>query len=1205
MALGPIKTKQQMAEEQAQRTRDAIARLNSGQARSGTIPSFGLPQDEIYKAVPVSGDQDIPVLPEIMSDPQSQVNRAIAESGSLDPAIAKMGPVAVPQRKYFNPATNSFTDDPAEIMELTGGVESGDFELSDRPEDKAAALEQELTTQSQQAVAIQPNTLELTPGASAEEGVVEIMSKPEMIGLTETNYIAPYLTPDRDSSDVRMDLNDAIRDGNRFNQALPQILNATLNSDGPTETKVKAALESAGAYDPATGALNNKLGQALVFAQALIANEMLDKENKLAIQRNKLGGNYDKAQTTEGAVIEADMARSRLAEEVINLIGENPNRLSKEVNVGFGGAGSRLDSETKSALTALFTQLLSDDGMYVKVPQPDGTDIIALSDAGQLFARSKLDLLIDMGLRGDIDTSSSPSLGGSTAPGRSMERGRRTTGDRSRKTNIDPNTAKVDLAKSILGSIPQKIIQDRFAMANLMVKQTISFDPQTGRISILDAEKNPDGGEYSTRAYASTLNLDKTRWYKAYQEALKTQDQSAALNQANLIMRQEARKILKIMNQGATKSGQVFYNKIFDADTVGRLFFRNTVLNTQDSKTLARMFVGNAIDVIINPNRDQSTDTMENFMYITGRNLLDADIDLNGRDVEDLGWNAILDATKTAFNSQRYSTWVQKGNKLKAMLAQLALDPQANIRGFSVNDPELADLFKEFTKKGEWGYKYQSYIDIANYDAALKSGKSFKAQAQTQHDGKQNGIAIQSVQLGNTELLSRTGLIFKDDKNVLPWGDVRELFGQRLYQGISYAVKQGGLTEEKKAFWDSIFVGENSKMGSNQMSPARRREILKALSKQPLMEISYGRFFLFNEETATDFVNDVEFLDGLLDTSSYTGGEYDTNDMINDLNLIIAGTVNATLNFKHQAAFKKAGKLSAMLGVPLGIRGPSGNMIYMGSTEQFKTGKTISVDTGIEVIELEMYEPRVTGSAKMGNLRKIKTPEGNWEIQQAGDFGQEVANQLPVLPIQQIDAAVMIQSLLDVNRAAVENKNAPLFVIPVHDAIITDASSVKKYHAAMNRNFVEMNKNYSLTKAIYTGLENTKALGLAKIKDSEMYQLNNDSIYRAVHNELANLAEAKASGTSRVLDEDGVESLTKQKLSLNNEELLRLATTGAGGYWNADGTGSISGVKLKEIINLMFKRDRIFTILTQLHKRAESERSDIFKKFNLDPAQYN
>jgi len=901
MAIGPILTNKQKKLQDKEKQQAAISRLQSGQARSGVTAGVTLPQDEIYSAVPVSGDQDIPVLPEVMSDPQAQVNRAISEAGSLDPAIAKMGPVAVPQQRYFNPATNKMTSDPAEILELTGGVESGDFEFSDQRSDKEAALEKELISQAGSAVPFQSDTLELTPGASAEESVVELMNKPEMGRLRESNYIAPFLSPDRDSSDVRMDLNDAIRDGDRFNQALPQVLNATLNSDGPTEIKVKKALEDIGAYDPVSGALSNKLGQGLVFAQALIATEMLNKENELKVQYKKLGGNYDNSVTTEGNVIESDMARSRLAEEVINLIGENPNRLSDEVNVGFGGAGSRLDSETKSALTALFTQVINNDGMYVKVPQSDGSDIIALSDSGRLFAKSKMDLLIDMGLIGDIDTSASPALGGSAAPGRAMERGTRRASNRSRKTLSDPNTAKVDLAKSILGSIPQKIIQDRFAMANLMVKQTVSLNPQTGQISILGAEQNKDGGEYSTRPYASTLNLNKARWQKAYNEALKTQEPNQALNQANLIMRQEARKILKIMNQGATKSGQVFYNKSFDADTVGRLFFRNTVLNTQDSKSLARMFVGNAVDVIINPSRDKSSDTMESFMYITGRNLLDAEIDLNGRDVEDMGWTAIVEASKKAFNSGRYDTWVKKGNKLKAMLTQLKEDPQANIAGFIVNDTELGDLFKEFTKKGEWGYRYQSYIDIANYDAALKSGKSFKAQAQTQHDGKQNGIAIQAIQMGNMELLSRAGLIFKDENNVLPWGDVRELFGQRLYQGISYAVKQGGLTEAKKAFWDSIFIGNNSKLG--EKSPAIRREILKALSKQPLMEVSYGRFFLFNEETATDFVYDNA---ELLDTSSYTGGNYNTNELINDLNLIIAGTVNGTLNFKHQAAFKKS-----------------------------------------------------------------------------------------------------------------------------------------------------------------------------------------------------------------------------------------------------------------------------------------------------------
>ena len=74
-----------------------------------------------------------------------------------------------------------------------------------------------------------------------------------------------------------------------------------------------------------------------------------------------------------------------------------------------------------------------------------------------------------------------------------------------------------------------------------------------------------------------------------------------------------------------------------------------------------------------------------------------------------------------------------------------------------------------------------------------------------------------------------------------------------------------------------------------------------------------------------------------------------------------------------------------------------------------------------------------------------------------------------------------------------------------------------------------------------------------------MYDLNDDSLYRAVHNELRNLDEARTSGISRVIDEDGVESRVRQSLSENNKELLRLATDGQKQQFNFS-TGAVRGM---------------------------------------------
>jgi len=1200
--LGPIKSKKQRQAEARQNTMDAIGRLQAGQASGPRLPGD-------FSGVPKLDPQNIPMLPLIEADPQGKVDAAIADTGSLQGLVDKrVGPVVkAGAPKRFNPATGNM-DLPVDEGIVGDEIPDTEFEFTNELDAQEEGITAELEAQKQQNVKLEPETLVGT----AEE----VIAKEELKSITDSeqyakrfDYKPSELNRDRDALDVQNDIETLVNRGDLMNDQLTPMMLGVLTEDTEVGDKVRRVLSETAAYDPETGALSPKVGRAVMLAQALIGNELLNKENELKVQRKKIGGNYDAAESTEDAPIAADMVRNQLGIKVLDIIGENVNRLSDEVSVNYGGAGAAADSDAVAALSAIFTQAINADGHYVKVPvQETGELIPALSETGALWARGNQNLLIDMGFLGEIDTSSAPTMGGASLPGRGREKGFSRVGDRSRKTYMDKNTAKQDRAKSLLGALPHKVIQERFVMAKMMVDSLISFDGRA--IRILGAtDTSPDGRvlEYSTREFAGTLGLDKKKWRKAYDNAIKTMGESAAVDQANMVMRQEARKLLKITQHGIQKSGKAFYNKIFDADTVGRLFFRNTVLNTQDSKSLARMFVGNAVDVVINPNRDRDSQIFKNFMYITGRNLLDPDRDLEGRETEDMGWSAVMQASRQAFNSPRYDEWVKKGNMLKKMLAAIALDPQSNLDGFTVNDPELAELLKEFKKKGEWGYKYQSYIDVANYDTALKENKSFKAKAQTQHDGKQNGIAIQAMQMGNLDILSRVGMIFKDPENVLPWGDVRALFGQKLNEGIKYAVKSGGMTDDKLMFWNSIFVGSDSKFAN--MSPAQQREILKLLSKQPLMEISYGRYFLFNEETATEFIGDTELTGNLLSTEGYQGGRYTEAEMINDLNLIIAGTVQSTLNFKHQALFKKAGLLSAMLGTTLSIQGPAGNMIYMGSTEMYRTGQTLDVDTGVEILSLDVFKPRVTGSAPMQS-RGLRMKEGRWVIEKASRFGQEVANQLPVLPIQQIDAAVMIESINEVNRdvgygsTSGYDMKPPAFVIPIHDAIITDASSVNKYYEAMNRNFVKVNKQYSLTNAVAKGLIDTKNFAFKRINDSEQYTMDYESIYRALHEELVMLDTRKREGVEKVVDMDGVIAERKASLSDINEAILKIATTGTGGYWNPDGTGSLSGEKIKQLINAIFKRERINSKLLELHKDVTSQRQKAFKELAPEPAQY-
>jgi hypothetical protein len=1202
MALGPIKTRAQQQAEAAEKSRLAAQRL---QQAKGDDRFLETPVEKISSEMVMP--KDVEQVPAYMSDPQAATDKALEESGNIEVQVQAMGPV-------FDPTTNQFTND---------------------PEAKMRALEEEALMQSTQASRFEGDQLDeqgnLIPGTLDFSSREELMEKPavqealiaqqmdydieaaEGIGRLELNEAGRTRSPDQ----LKDDLERLAEKGMEYNQKLNEVTQTLVNDDTTDSQEVMSTLRSLGLYNDESG-FSTKLGNGLAVAAALVGKEMMDKEDSSLVPRNDFEGEINLYETTEGMPLNADLIRNRMAEEVLNLIAENPTALSPQVRTGFGGAGTATSPRVKAGLNAVFGSVLNESGMFSVVPDAEGNPYPVLSAWGEEYVRSMTPMLREMGLITDIDVSATPTVGGTTAPFQAREKGKRKAGNISATTMYDKNTAKADLAKSILGSIPNRVVEERFMMARLMVNSVIGF----GEINAytdqprLILRNRPDRRHfYSTGMYAETLGLDESKWRKAYDNAIKKMPEEEAIAQANMIMRKEARKLLKILDQGAQKGfDKVFYNKMFHATSVGRFFMRNTVLNPQDSKSLARMFLGNAKKIVINPRQDQNSEVFNNFKYITTRNLISLD-ETNGVDVEDMSWNAIMSASTRMFdrNSEAYKKRVKIGKRLIVAVEAMKADPQANLEGFLTNDKDLEDIFKQFTDKGEWAYSFQSYIDLARYDAAMKDGGTFETKAQTQHDGKQNGIAIQATQAGDMRLLERVGAIFSnktdaqgnDITNVLPLGDIRKLFATNMHVGLETAFKG---KDHKKEFWLSVVENINNAENS--------RELIKMLSKQPLMEVSYGRAIEFNEETAADFIYSPK-AKGIIDPSIYQQGTYKPDEMIADLNDLITATLQPTLRFTHQKIYKKAGKLWAMFGVVPSLKGPMGNTIYMGSTEYFKTGEQLKLTLNNEIVGVDLVQPQFTGSARAKNRKLVRDKEkGGWVLQERSGYGQEVANQLPVLTVQQIDAAIMAESVIEVNRRSFESNKGVKYVIPVHDAIITDASSVKEYHAAMNRNFAKINKSYSISKAIYNGLMDGYDNAMKQINSAQMYDMNDESKYRALHEELQNIYKEMTEGTMKVISQD--RQTTMEAISTIPEfsqQIIRLVTKGPGAQWNPDGTGQISGEVLKKALTMMLNRRMKFNkndtpqpirvALENWHKRAERERQNAFKQFSLDISQYN
>jgi len=273
----------------------------------------------------------------------------------------------------------------------------------------------------------------------------------------------------------------------------------------------------------------------------------------------------------------------------------------------------------------------------------------------------------------------------------------------------------------------------------------------------------------------------------------------------------------------------------------------------------------------------------------------------------------------------------------------------------------------------------------------------------------------------------------------------------------------------------------------------------------------------------------------------------------------------------------------------------------MGTNEHFKTGKTITVPgvNGEDNI-IELTESRSTGSSGKRTRNRVYDRElKQYKITDRSRFGKLVSNQLPVLTVQQIDAAIMANTIFFVNKQKEGRFKPAKFVIPVHDAIITNAGSVSAYHREINNQFKKVNMEYSISQAVNNGLK--KALANMKKKvdrnPNQMVELSYDSRYRAVHDLLVGIEDR----ANRKVELGG--GSQREYLSSAEQGLLRLAR--ANGRWTRDG-GEIPLTTLYQIIKDYELGKNIFEDLSIRHNQAESRKSKLYAALlKLRGYQYN
>jgi hypothetical protein len=1207
----------------------------TGGAAKGLSP---LIEEGDYVPKPLEMPQAAPTLPAEQSAPQDALIRAMQETGSTEQLLptTQVGTIVDPLTLEEVDAT---TDQGKALLEETQRVESVSQE-------RAAPI-----LQPERIVPDQEGELQIIPPTTEFETAQELLDKPEI------NQFLDNAIDRTASSDSISELANL---GTQFRFKLQDQMQPVLADNSEISLNVRNELMNADLLadlDSPMPVLKQTLANSVAVAGVLIGHDMITREDTERTQRGKRGDLKPNTfiETTKGVYFTPDSFRNGMAAQAFNLIGPNPNAaLEAErdaqgniveggVRTGFGGYGNAMDPTTRSAFDGIFNTMLSEDGWFDYIWEedvtgertPENASYVRLSERGADIVRRLTPLMQEMGLIPEVNISYTPTVAGQGFPGRAMESGRRYAGNISKTNKSDSNTAKEDAIKTILGSTPQKIVEARFEMAKLMVRGLVAID-QAGRV--IFKHPSADGNFYSGHErFADTLGIGKTKWYEHYSKALRTLSEADARSQANMIMAQRARQLIKTIQQGEANGDKVFYNKWMHATSVGRYFVRNTVLNPQNNK-LVRMFVGNPRKVILNPAKDRSTKLFKDWAYIIGYNLLDTVKPDDAVSTENRGWDSITNEALSIIrdpNSDIYKQWVSKGKAIVEMLAQnkalqdparaaelrakinAALGPEDSaqeVTGLDAMEAQYGELLDEFTKSGEWGYPFQSYIDMYNYDQALKNSVSFSPEVQVQHDGKQNGIAQQAMQSGDIPRLSRVGAIYGDEENVVTEGDMRDFFKQNMFLvGIPLAMKE---KPERLFFWKEFM---------KNVDAGNTKNIIKAIAKQPMMEVSYGRAIFFNMETASEIINGKEFEDLFVQDDDYS-----VQERIEDLNNIIAATLKETLDLNHQATLKLVGKTWSMLGVVPEMLGPNGNTIFMGSSEYVKTGNSIRIQTARGPVEIDLTERKNTGSARQRQRKRVLEPgQTKYTLQELTGFGQEVANQLPVLPIQQIDAAIMGETILDVNigrmgkslrfdsniidrqtnrptdKISTSPAKGPAYLIPVHDAIITDASSVSDYHRTINNKFKEVNQRYSVAKAVYNGFVKQKNEVLNSINPDQQYNVGVEGNFRALHSRLLEIYNRVREGTTSYTNEEGVKVQIPSWENRNDQEIMKLLT-GTESSWNPQGTGSMNGKILKKALQLAMNSSYLETRLKNWVQASEVNKYQANKAMkNLRMYTYN
>ena len=506
-------------------------------------------------------------------------------------------------------------------------------------------------------------------------------------------------------------------------------------------------------------------------------------------------------------------------------------------------------------------------------------------------------------------------------------------------------------------------------------------------------------------------------------------------------LRDRARDLQSAQNNLA--EGKSRYRPHFNDPSVNRIYDDSIDANFQRSKRHRNMYMAAQRNLVVprhttpkgNTNQlvsDAEARSFEDFVQTAysrpwGPNqhemsfLWTLSRNIHGADAET--WT--ISRTLSELTEEKLNQAAEKG---KAILDTIA-NPEG-VQGAQPGSPEAVTQQKFSQILGEldednWGHVAQSYIDAYNY----KTQPKFQPKALTSIDMKSAGRTFLAADVGNQDVLERTGILWEDLSNndsVNPVGDPRSLFVEIL----------------PHAALDDIFDNPNDRADGQALikhivdASKNQPKYAKDLAKAVLLQTDYGK------AANTHQANAYDFLQKYPDTEAKMKQLFPNESPVELLNKIYASTLRrATDGFQMSAPKQMAQALSFLGRIP----SPTG---YYGETMPFgfttlQPSEGPALEFGDNVIP---FSQEVADPAARGKFKEITV--GDDSTSYLPPKGSAVTNAVGPNIGQYRESAVLADAVNMVN----PNDNAvPEFFAPVFDNFVLDSTTALKYHAAANK----------------------------------------------------------------------------------------------------------------------------------------------------------